>query len=295
MRDILEIWSNRRREQLSSLFDDEALSSASAREQLVRHLSMLAAVNTDDPDLARVITTGRVAELAAFDEPFPVFEALQVSVALGQERGEFRAEPSAALVAEVLTSFYTDTLQRWLLAVNAQAFSLDDGQGRVARLTHRASRRLTDTLSVRKPDEHSARRSPPTTHRSYDTGMTAAAHSSEPRRTTPPAAPEQPLSRWDEEAAKRFSSPAEVRAALLPEEVAAFDQSYGRALEIAKDDLRLDELLATLANWRRIALTTVLDPQRHREMLAAAAEIQRTGQPRPGSVSWDGLAADLGI
>lgn len=125
-RDILEIWSNRRREQLSSLFDDEALSGAPAREQLVRHLSVLAAVNTDDPDLARVITTGRVVELAAFDEPFPVFDALQVSVTLGQESGEFRAEPSAALVAEVLTSFYTDTLQRWLLAGDAQAFSLDD-------------------------------------------------------------------------------------------------------------------------------------------------------------------------
>jgi hypothetical protein len=47
--------------------------------------------------------------------------------------------------------------------------------------------------------------------------------------------------------------------------------------------------------WRRQALMTELDPDGHRQMLAAVTEVQRTGRPRPGSVSWSELKAELGL
>jgi hypothetical protein len=44
----------------------------------------------------------------------------------------------------------------------------------------------------------------------------------------------------------------------------------------ARNTLHLDELRHMLRAWRRIALMTERDPRRHRETLAAIAEIQRT-------------------
>lgn len=130
-RDILDIWSDRRRDRLSTMFDDEALANISARERLTRQFDALATINTDDPALAKVIVVGRLAEMGALEESFPVFEALQKTVALGQERGEFRDRVRADIVGEILTSCYLDTLQRWVFA---------DGQSNAA---------LVDTLHVK--------------------------------------------------------------------------------------------------------------------------------------------------
>jgi AcrR family transcriptional regulator len=115
-RDILDIWSDRRRDRLSSMFDDEALPRGSARERLARQFDALAAINTEDPALAKVIVVGRLAEMGALEESFPVFEALQDTVAWGQERGEFTDRVPAGIVGEVLTGCYTDTVQRWIFA-----------------------------------------------------------------------------------------------------------------------------------------------------------------------------------
>ncbi|MEV0473925.1 TetR/AcrR family transcriptional regulator [Streptomyces prunicolor] len=115
-RDILDIWSSRRRDGLSLMFEDKALARVSARERLTRQFDALARINTDDPALARVIVTGQLAEMAALEESFPVFDALQDSVTFGQETREFGDHVPAETVAEVLTSCYTDTLQRWIFS-----------------------------------------------------------------------------------------------------------------------------------------------------------------------------------
>ncbi|MEU6152869.1 DUF6247 family protein [Actinosynnema sp. NPDC047251] len=105
------------------------------------------------------------------------------------------------------------------------------------------------------------------------------------------------VSQWvsDEAAAARFGSPEAIRAALLPEQVEEFDTAYDAALVAAKHTLRLDELHRVLRVWRRMAFLAGQDPEAHRRMLATAAEVERTGHPRPGSVSWDELKAELGL
>ncbi|GAA4421545.1 DUF6247 family protein [Actinokineospora soli] len=91
------------------------------------------------------------------------------------------------------------------------------------------------------------------------------------------------------------SSPSEIKADLLPEEVPAFERDYQRALKIAGDTWKLDELYETLAHWRLIAAATRKDPEARRRMFAAADEVQRTGAPRQGSVSLRQLKAELGL
>jgi AcrR family transcriptional regulator len=125
-RDILDIWSDRRRERLASMFDDDALADLPARERLIRQFDALAKVNTDDPVLARVIVTGRLAEMEAVEESLPVFAALEKTVELGQQGGEFTVRVRAGVIGEVLTGCYADTLQRWVFAGEATAIDLGD-------------------------------------------------------------------------------------------------------------------------------------------------------------------------
>jgi hypothetical protein len=107
----------------------------------------------------------------------------------------------------------------------------------------------------------------------------------------------EPAPQWtrDAEASVRFASPAAIRSALLPEQVAEFDAAFEAALTAARETLRLDQLREVLQVWRRIAMLTEESPQRHRQMLANAAQVARNGSPRPGSVSWTELRAELGI
>jgi AcrR family transcriptional regulator len=125
-RDILDIWSARRRERLASMFDAEALATVSAGERLARLFDALAMVNTDDPVLAKVIVVGRLAEMGALAESFPVFDALQQSVLSGQARGEFSDRVPAEAVGEVLTSSYLDALQRWVFTDESSSLDLAD-------------------------------------------------------------------------------------------------------------------------------------------------------------------------
>ncbi|MBV9144260.1 MAG: hypothetical protein JO115_25640 [Pseudonocardiales bacterium] len=99
----------------------------------------------------------------------------------------------------------------------------------------------------------------------------------------------KPVPDWagDAEAARRFGSPRQIRAALLREQVEDFDA----ALNVARQTLHPDRLRHMLQMWRRQALMTERDPEGHRRMLATAAEVQRSGNPRPGSV----LKAELGL
>jgi hypothetical protein len=107
----------------------------------------------------------------------------------------------------------------------------------------------------------------------------------------------EPMPTWigDTVATRRFGSPEQIRAALPPEQVAAFDAAFEDALTAARETLRLDELRRVVQMWRRQALLAERDPEGHRQMLATAAETARTGQPRPGSVPWTALKAELGL
>ncbi|MGH3866655.1 MAG: DUF6247 family protein [Pseudonocardiaceae bacterium] len=126
--------------------------------------------------------------------------------------------------------------------------------------------------------------------------MTAAEQYSEPSRPSAVGSDRDELESaptWvgDTVAAQRFGSPEEIRAALLPDQVEEFDA----ALTMARQTLRLDQLRHVLRMWRRQALMTERDPEEHRQMLATAAEVARVGRPRPGSVPWSVVKAELGL
>ncbi|MGH3916963.1 MAG: DUF6247 family protein [Pseudonocardiaceae bacterium] len=68
------------------------------------------------------------------------------------------------------------------------------------------------------------------------------------------------------------ASPAEVRAALIPEEAAEFDQQWCAVMARATETLDLSEVLETLESWRRVArLTTATGAEGHRAMYRRAA------------------------
>lgn len=108
--------------------------------------------------------------------------------------------------------------------------------------------------------------------------MTAAAASgAEPARGRPPFAD---------------ASPAQVRAALTPDDVTEFDRQWRAAMATATETLDLAGVHRTLESWRRIAwLTTSNGPDGYRRLLARAEETLRTGDPPPGSVPLDQVKA----
>lgn len=87
---------------------------------------------------------------------------------------------------------------------------------------------------------------------------------------TAAAAPERRHGR--SEASFSDATPAEVRAALVPEEAAEFDQQWREVMAAATEALDLSEVLATLESWRRVArLTAATGPEVHRAMYRRAA------------------------
>jgi hypothetical protein len=66
------------------------------------------------------------------------------------------------------------------------------------------------------------------------------------------------------------ASPAEVRAALIPEEAAEFDQQWREAIGRATEMLDLSEVLETLDSWRRVArLTAAAGAEAHLQLSPA--------------------------
>jgi AcrR family transcriptional regulator len=123
-RDILEVWTRHRHEQLSATFTQERFQHLPTREQLAAYFAILADVNAADPARARIIATGRLLEMSALEEPYPVFEAFRLSIARGQAAGEITDSASAQVAAEVLSGCYYASLQQWLIAEDADADSL---------------------------------------------------------------------------------------------------------------------------------------------------------------------------
>lgn len=90
------------------------------------------------------------------------------------------------------------------------------------------------------------------------------------------------------------ASPAQVRAALLPEEQADFDREWRAALAEAAESFSLDAVDRTLQAWRRIAWSTQTDPARHQRMLRAAAQ-RLTGEQIPADEPVEQTKARLGL
>lgn len=83
------------------------------------------------------------------------------------------------------------------------------------------------------------------------------------------------------------ASPAELREAILPEDVPSFDEQYRAALASAAETLRLDELESFLKHWRRLARCQNHSGHDHwRGVLAKANYILEHGHPPPGTVTY---------
>jgi hypothetical protein len=91
------------------------------------------------------------------------------------------------------------------------------------------------------------------------------------------------------------ASPAEVRAALIPEEAAEFDQQWRQVMARATDTLDLSEVLETLESWRRVArLTVSAGADAHRAMYRRAAA-RLTGEDIPTDDPMPRTKARLGL
>jgi hypothetical protein len=85
----------------------------------------------------------------------------------------------------------------------------------------------------------------------------------------------------------REASPADLRAALLPEHLDDFDRGYRDALRVAGEDLSLVRLADFLESWRRVAwLVGDMGAEAYRRMMALADRIDRTGD-HPGAAVLD--------
>jgi hypothetical protein len=92
------------------------------------------------------------------------------------------------------------------------------------------------------------------------------------------------------------ASPAEVRAALLPEDAAEFDRQWQDVMGRATRELDLTEVHRTLNTWRRVAwVTTATGPERYRAVLASAEQRLRTGERHPQAMPWNQLTAEHGL
>ena len=94
----------------------------------------------------------------------------------------------------------------------------------------------------------------------------------EPAHTASPAAPPPAF-------------PREIRQALLPEEVGAFDSEWRTAMSRSAERLDLTEVYRVLERWRSIAAITRADPGAHRQMLRRVDRIY-AGEQR-GTVTAD--------
>jgi hypothetical protein len=91
------------------------------------------------------------------------------------------------------------------------------------------------------------------------------------------------------------ASPAEVRAALIPEEAAEFEREWRRVLARAAETLELSEVLETLESWRRVArLTAAAGAHGHRAMYRRAAA-RLTGEDIPADEPVARTKARLGL
>lgn len=91
------------------------------------------------------------------------------------------------------------------------------------------------------------------------------------------------------------ASPADVHAALIPEEAAEFEREWRAVMAKATETLDLSEVLETLESWRLVAqLTAAAGPEQHRAMYRRAAG-RLTGEDVPANESLARTKARLGL
>jgi hypothetical protein len=112
----------------------------------------------------------------------------------------------------------------------------------------------------------------------YAVGVAAAsAREPEPRQVRPPFAD---------------ASPAEVRAALIPEDAVKFDRQWRAVMAAATETLDLTEVHDILDSWRRVAwLTQANGAEGYRELLARAEHRLRTGEMPAGGMTIEEVKA----
>lgn len=87
-------------------------------------------------------------------------------------------------------------------------------------------------------------------------------------------------------------SPKEIRAALLPEDVGAFDRGFRRVMDDAKEHLDFTRVNEFLEGWWWVAVSSQ-DPEAHRYMLDVADRAQR-GEA-VSATPWSELKSELGL
>src|SRR6266849_5000241 len=100
-------------------------------------------------------------------------------------------------------------------------------------------------------------------------------------------------SAFDGEQTVSASTPREIRAALIGEEIAHFDREYRRAMADAAESLDLSGVVSMLKRWQRVAWSTQDDPEAHRHMLACADELSAGGDV--ATEPWQRTKARLGL
>lgn len=91
------------------------------------------------------------------------------------------------------------------------------------------------------------------------------------------------------------ASPAEVCAALIPEEATEFERDWRAVLAKAAETLDLTEVLETLDSWRLVAqLTAAAGAEKHRAMYRRAAS-RLTGEDVPVTEPLARTKARLGL
>ncbi len=91
------------------------------------------------------------------------------------------------------------------------------------------------------------------------------------------------------------ASPADVRAALIPEEAAEFERDWREVMARAAETLDLTEVLETLESWRLVAqLTAATGAEQHRAMYRRAA-VRLTGEDVPVTEPLARTKARLGL
>lgn len=92
------------------------------------------------------------------------------------------------------------------------------------------------------------------------------------------------------------ATPAQIRDALIPEDVTEFDHQWHQVMDQAIEKLDLSEVPKVLEAWRRIAwLTVARGPHGYRQTMVSAEQRLRTGERGAGSVPWHQLQAELGL
>jgi AcrR family transcriptional regulator len=116
---ILAAWRAERQDQLAAALPtavrEEGGAQVPAAVLLRQQFALLAQLSESDVALTIVLVQGRMAEIGDAGELFPTFEPLRLAVQWGQDRAEFNAATPPQTVAEVLSSCYADTINRWVL------------------------------------------------------------------------------------------------------------------------------------------------------------------------------------